>query len=44
VGELREALGEAISLDLSGPGDGKHVELEDEPGSVSEYRISARTA
>ena len=36
--ESREALSEAISLYLSEPGDVKHVELEDEPGSVSEHR------
>jgi predicted RNase H-like HicB family nuclease len=42
--ELREALSEAISLYLSEPGDVKHVELEDEPGSVTEHRMLARTA
>jgi hypothetical protein len=42
--ELREALSEAISLYLSKPGDVKHVELEDEPGSVTEQRMLARTA
>jgi predicted RNase H-like HicB family nuclease len=41
--ELREALSEAISLYLSEPGDVKHVELEDEPGSVTEHRMLART-
>jgi predicted RNase H-like HicB family nuclease len=35
MGELREALSEAISLYLSEPGDVKHVELEDEPGSAA---------
>jgi predicted RNase H-like HicB family nuclease len=42
--ELREALTEAISLYLSGPGEEKHVELEDEPGSVTEHHVLARTA
>jgi predicted RNase H-like HicB family nuclease len=42
--ELRQALTEAISLYLSEPGEVKHVELEDEPGSVTEHRMSARTA
>jgi predicted RNase H-like HicB family nuclease len=42
--ELRQALTEAISLYLSEPGDVKHVELEDEPGSVTEHRMLARTA
>ncbi len=42
--ELREALTEAISLYLSGPGEAKHVELEDAPGSVTEHRMLARTA
>jgi hypothetical protein len=42
--ELREALSEAISLYLSEPSDVKHVELEDEPGSVTEHRMLARTA
>jgi predicted RNase H-like HicB family nuclease len=42
--ELREALSEAISLYLSEPGDVKHVELQDEPGSVTEHRMLARTA
>jgi hypothetical protein len=42
--ELREALSEAISLYLSEPGDVKRVELEDEPGSVTEHRMLARTA
>jgi predicted RNase H-like HicB family nuclease len=43
---LRQALSEAISLYLSEPGDEKHVEveLEDEPGSVTEHRMLARTA
>ncbi len=40
--ELREALSEAISLYLSEPGDVKHVELEDEPGSG--YRASDASA
>ena len=42
--ELREALSEAISLYLSESGDVKHIELEDEPGSVTEHRMLARTA
>jgi hypothetical protein len=42
--EPRQALTEAISLYLSEPGDVKHVELEDEPGSVTEHRMLARTA
>jgi predicted RNase H-like HicB family nuclease len=44
--DLRLALSEAISLYLSEPGDHKHVEveLEDEPGSVTEHRMLARTA
>ena len=42
--ELRQALTEAMSLYLSEPGDVKHVELEDEPGSVTEHRMLARTA
>jgi hypothetical protein len=29
---------------LSEPGEAKHVELEDEPGSVTEHRMLARTA
>jgi predicted RNase H-like HicB family nuclease len=41
--ELRQALTEAISLYLSEPGDEKHVELEAEPGSVTEQRMLART-
>ena len=42
IGELREALGEAISLYLSEPGHEVHVELEDEPG-VTEQRVLARS-
>lgn len=42
--ELRQALTEAISLYLSESGELKHVELEDEPGSVTEQRMLARTA
>ena len=41
--ELRQALTEAISLYLSEPGNEKHVELEDEPGTVTEQRMLART-
>ena len=44
MGELRQALTEAISLYLSEPGHVKHVELEDESGSVTEHRMLARTA
>jgi predicted RNase H-like HicB family nuclease len=42
--ELRQALTEAISLYLSEPGCEKQVELQDEPGSVTEHRMLARTA
>jgi predicted RNase H-like HicB family nuclease len=42
--ELREALSEAIGLYLSDSGAEKHVELEDQPGSVTEHRMLARTA
>ena len=42
--ELRAALTEAISLYLSKPGEARHVELEDEPGSITEHRMLARTA
>jgi hypothetical protein len=44
LAELREALSEAISLYLPEPGHVKHVELEDEPGSVTGHRMLARTA
>jgi predicted RNase H-like HicB family nuclease len=44
VEELRRALTEAISLYLSEPGEVKHVELEDEPRSITEHRMLARTA
>jgi predicted RNase H-like HicB family nuclease len=44
MAELREALSEAISLYLPEPADVKHVRLEDEPGSVTEHRMLARTA
>jgi predicted RNase H-like HicB family nuclease len=37
--DLRQALTEAISMYLSEP-----VELEDEPGSITEHRMLARTA
>jgi predicted RNase H-like HicB family nuclease len=37
--DLRQALTEAISMYLSEP-----IELEDEPGSISEHRMLARTA
>lgn len=42
--EIRLALTEAISLYLSEPGDERHVELEDQPGSVTEHHVLARTA
>jgi predicted RNase H-like HicB family nuclease len=42
MGELREALSEAISLYLSEPGDVKHVELEDEPGSAAAVLACSR--
>jgi predicted RNase H-like HicB family nuclease len=42
--ELRRALTRAISHYLSEPGHVRHVELEDEPGSVIEHRMLARTA
>ncbi|HEX4257557.1 MAG TPA: hypothetical protein VH089_20865 [Streptosporangiaceae bacterium] len=44
MAELRAALAEAISLYLSEPGHPVQVELEDEPGSVTERHILARTA
>ena len=42
--DLRQALTEAISLYLSGPGREVHVSLEDEPGTVIEQHVLARTA
>jgi predicted RNase H-like HicB family nuclease len=42
--ELRKALTEAISMYLSEPGEERHVELEDQPGSVTEQRVLARSA
>ena len=42
--DLRQALTEAISLYLSGPGNEVHVSLEDEPGTVIEQHVLARTA
>ena len=42
--DLRQALTEAISLYLSGPGSEVHVRLEDEPGTVIEQHVLARTA
>ena len=42
--ELRLALTEAIGMYLSEPGDEKHVELEDAPGSVTDHRMLARSA
>jgi predicted RNase H-like HicB family nuclease len=42
--DLREALEEAIGFYLSEAGEARRVELEDEPGSVTEQRMLARTA
>jgi len=42
--DLRQALTEAISLYLSGPGSEVHVSLEAEPGTVIEQHVLARTA
>ena len=42
--DMRQALTEAISLYLSGPGSEVHVSLEDEPGTVIEQHVLARTA
>ena len=42
--DLRRALTEAISLYLSSPGTEVHVSLEDEPGTVIEQHVLARTA
>ena len=42
--DLRQALTEAIGLYLSGPGSEVHVSLEDEPGTVIEQHVLARTA
>lgn len=42
--ELRELLSEAISLHLSEPGEARRVELEDEPDSITEHPMLARTA
>jgi predicted RNase H-like HicB family nuclease len=42
--EIRQALTEAIGLYLSEPGEEKRVELEDEPGSVTERKMLAHTA
>ena len=42
--DLRQALTEAISLYLSSPGTEVHVSLEDEPGTVIEQHVLARTA
>ena len=42
--DLRQALTEAISLYLSEPGSDVRVELEDEPGTVIEQHVLARTA
>ncbi len=42
--DLRQALTEAISLYLSGPAGEVHVSLEDEPGTVIEQHVLARTA
>jgi predicted RNase H-like HicB family nuclease len=43
MGELREALAEAMSLYLSEPAREVHVELDEEAG-VTEVRFLARTA
>jgi len=43
MAELRQALTEAISLYLSEPGSERHVELEDEPGTVTEHHVLARS-
>ncbi|HXP22086.1 MAG TPA: type II toxin-antitoxin system HicB family antitoxin [Streptosporangiaceae bacterium] len=42
--ELWEALAEAIGLYLSEPGNEVHIELANQPGSVTEQRVLARTA
>jgi predicted RNase H-like HicB family nuclease len=42
--ELNESLTEALNLYLSEPGHEKHVELESEPGSVTERKILLRSA
>ena len=42
--DLRQALTEAISLYLSEPGSDVRVEPEDEPGTVIEQHVLARTA
>ena len=42
--ELRRSLTEAVSLYLSEPGSDVHLELEDEPGTVIEQHVLARTA
>lgn len=45
MGELREALAEAVSLYLSEPGhEVRVIELEDAPGMVTEQPMLARTA
>jgi predicted RNase H-like HicB family nuclease len=43
-GELLNNLSEAISLYLSEPGRPVHVELAEEPGSVTEQRVRAIVA
>jgi len=42
--ELWEVLAEAIGLYLSEPGNEVHIELANQPGSVTEQRVLARTA
>ncbi len=42
--ELREALSEAVSLYLSEPGREVRVELEQQPGEITEQQMLARTA
>ncbi|MGH3234048.1 MAG: type II toxin-antitoxin system HicB family antitoxin [Streptosporangiaceae bacterium] len=44
LSELAGSLSEAISLYLSEPGKPVHVEVESEPGSVTEQRVLTRTA
>lgn len=42
--DLRQALVEAMGLYLSGPDSAVRVRLEDEPGTVIEQHVLARTA
>jgi predicted RNase H-like HicB family nuclease len=41
IDELREALSEAVSLYLSEPGKPVHIELSEQPGSVTERHLTA---